>query len=262
MIYAVEIGRATPERMENDYKKHLELVSAPETNRHELAELFRRKGYHDVVPEHFHGARLITGPSTSMDRETLQNMFGIDGVFDIYPATIGIANWDGKSGAKYMGLREALRRKTSDGGVMSVVHFPEGSEMRIRLIEDIYKTPHEDIHHAVHLAKGTPRNMSESILEEMFAMYTDVVFGIRTFDDIGEEAVPHLECMSGSEVPPHDRNLILDVVDRLKEMSLYLTPKGIAYMFLKAHTLGYISRQPLKEFQGLSDGLKSGFLKL
>lgn len=263
MLTLERIDPAVLQRREEAYKRHLDLVATPHDNRQKLAETLRTR-YSSVTPEHFEGSRLVTGPGTKLDKDVLEETFGIPGIFHIYPATIEVLRWDSyKDGWRSrLGLGEALGRGPYGGCMNSKLYFPEGSEMRIRLIDEGYQTPHEDIHHAIRLVRGTPNTTDEIILEEVLAMYTDVIFGIRSLDSSREEAISHLKDWIGKDVTLYDRLLIDQGVRRLEELSIYLTPKGIFYTALESQSIGtFAKRDHLKEINRLPDELKDAFRK-
>ncbi len=243
MLTLERVDPANLRRREEEYKKHLDLVATPHNNRRKLAELFRSR-YPYVTPEHFEGAKLATGPGTTFSREYLQERYGIDGYFHLYPSTILVPRWDGYTVGfgpfqnEKEGLREELRTLgNSGGGTFNNLCYPKGSEMPIKLVA--IETPHEDIHHGIRLVKGRPENEDQFALEELHAMMVDATLNTRTWDDAKWSLIE--KYTHNGVIHPKGKELVDKGFDIVRSMP-YLTPRGIAYFLLSSQTFAEFSR--------------------
>jgi len=235
-----EILRARQEA----YQRHLGLVVNPHSNRYRLARLLNAAGYSEVTPEHFERSRLATGPGTQFNQDYLQRTYGVDSIFMIYPSTILVPNWDRYSSfwpfKKLNGLRNGLKLPDYYGGVTLDVDYPKGSGMSIKIIT--VETPHEDVHQAVRLVKGSPTDPSQRILEEFQAMHPDIVLGIRTWEDATEAIVDHIHSKYGDRVNSRVKAIIRWNLQDLESMSRYLDTRRIQYLLLAAEDVTDLSK--------------------
>ena len=259
MLELKAVDPAILKRRSEEYNEHLNLVSQPDRYRAFLAKLLQERGY-EVRPEYFRGAELATGKGTEFNKTHLMHLFGIDGVFEIYPSTISVQRWDeystgiGPFQKMNGGLREGLGKGEHIGGMTTDVYYPPESEMLIKLIT--VKTPQEDIHHARRLIKGVSRGSDETILDELHAMQTDVYYGIRNWGDAkGSILAYHKSC--GREITETVEKTIDDTINALKSMRKYLSLKEIGFLLTASTSIvDFISiKGPTDELRKLNEEL-------